>query len=404
MINEFGFDVVALTKGPKHHFFGYYDIQTWDSTGKYVLALESDFDDRFPAPDDTVTIGMVEWETKEFHPLTNTHAWNLQQGCMLHWLPTESDRKIIYNDRDGDRFVAVVMDVFTGHKRILPRPVAGLSNDGSKAFSLNYARMRECRRVVGYAGVDALNIDSPHPADDGLFLLDLETGESDLLVSFAQAFELNPIDDLRERPMWFNHATVNTDDSRVSWHVCYSPAEGPRAGSRTSAFFLANLDGSDLTYLTPYYHVSHHDWLDAERLLVWTNMDGQGEAFYLLNVVTREFHAVARDEVTHDGHCSFTRDGRWLLSDTYPDAERMQTLSLWNMEEQRLATLGRFYARPNPVSAVPAEKSRSIVSPDDVRCDLHPRWDRRNRWISFDSVHEGTRQVYAVDAAPAVGS
>ena len=48
MKNEYGFDVIALTRGPKHHFFGYYDIQTWDSTGRYVLALESDFDDRFP--------------------------------------------------------------------------------------------------------------------------------------------------------------------------------------------------------------------------------------------------------------------------------------------------------------------------------------------------------------------
>ena len=33
---------------------------------------------------------------------------------MLHWLPTAPDRKIIYNDRDGDRFVAVVLDVFSG--------------------------------------------------------------------------------------------------------------------------------------------------------------------------------------------------------------------------------------------------------------------------------------------------
>ena len=110
MKNEYGFEVIALTQGPKHHFFGYYDIQTWDSTGRYVLALESDFDDRFPTARDTAVVGMVEWETRRFHPLTETKAWNLQQGSMLHWLPTAPDRKIIYNDRDGDRFVSVVMD------------------------------------------------------------------------------------------------------------------------------------------------------------------------------------------------------------------------------------------------------------------------------------------------------
>ena len=387
MLNKYGFDVIPLTQG-KHHFFGYYDIPTWDSTGQYVLALESDFDDRFPTAEDAATIGMVELETKEFHPLTETRAWNLQQGCMLHWLPTAPDRKIIYNDRDGDRFVSIVMDVFTGEKRVLPRPIAGLTNDGRKALSLNYARMRQCRRVVGYAGVDDPNIDVPHPADDGLFLLDLESGESELIVSFARAYELNPIEGLRDHALWFNHTTVNTDDTRLTWAACYKPGSGPRP-NRTSAFFVANLDGSGLTCLTPYLHVSHHDWLDPERIMVWTDMDGQGDCFNLLNVVTQEFEVVARDEVTRDGHCSFTRDGKWFLMDTYPDGERMQTLYIWNMKEQRMVVLGRFYAPP--------------YATGDVRCDLHPRWDRHDRWITFDSVHEGSRQVYAVDASKAVG-
>jgi hypothetical protein len=388
MTNEYGFEVVPLTQGPRHHFFGYYDIQTWDSTGKYVLALESAFDDRFPTAEDTVTIGMVEWESRAFHPLTETRAWNLQQGCMLHWLPTAPDRKIVYTDREGGRFVSIVMDVFTGEKRVLPRPIAGLANNGRKAFSLNYARMRQCRRVVGYAGVDDANIDVPHPADDGLFLLDLKSGESELIVSFAQAYELSPMEDIRDRSMWFNHTTVNTDDTRLTWAACYKPAAGPRAGKRTSAFFMANLDGSGLTCLTPYFHVSHHDWLDPDRILVWSDIDGQGARFNLLNVVTREYEVIARDEITGDGHCSFTQDGKWFLMDTYPDEERMQTLRLWNIEEERLVVLARFCA--------------ATYATGDVRCDLHPRWDRHDRWISFDSVHEGTRQVYVLDASGAM--
>ena len=27
----------AVTKGPKHHFFGYYDKTPWDKTGRYLL-------------------------------------------------------------------------------------------------------------------------------------------------------------------------------------------------------------------------------------------------------------------------------------------------------------------------------------------------------------------------------
>ena len=148
MRNEYGFEVIALTGGPKHHFFGYYDIQTWDSTGKYVLALESDFDDRFPTAGDTATVGMVEWETRTFHPLTRTHAWNLQQGCMLHWPPTEPDRKIIYNDRDGDHFVSVVMDVFSGDKRMLSRPVAGSPTTAARR---SRSTTRACASAAGWS-------------------------------------------------------------------------------------------------------------------------------------------------------------------------------------------------------------------------------------------------------------
>ena len=352
-----------------------------------MLALESGFDDRFPTAEDTAVVGMVEWETRRFHPLTQTRAWNLQQGCMLHWLPTAADRKIIYNDRDGDRFR------IGRHGRVL----------GREARAATAGRRPHQRRPQGVLA--QLRTHAPVPPrgrlrrrgrpqhrraasdDDGLFLLDLETGASELLVSFAQAFELNPDADVRDRSMWFN---PHHREHRRHAGVLARPAttrRGPRQGVRTSAFFVANLDGSGLACLTPYYHVSHHDWLDPERLLVWTDLVGEGEHFYLFNVETRESEVIAPDAITVDGHCSFARDGAWLLVDTYPDQQRLQTLQLWDRRQRRLTVLGRFYAPP--------------YARGDVRCDLHPRWDRHDRWIAFDSVHEGSRQVYALDTSPA---
>lgn len=34
------------------------------------------------------------------------------------------------------------------------------------------------------------------------------------------------------------------------------------------------------------------------------------------------------------------------------------------------------------------------------RCDLHPRWRKDGRQLAFNSVHEGSRQIYVIDVMP----
>src|SRR5262245_19684698 len=52
--------VRTITRGPKHHWFGYYDKLQFDPTGRYVLGMEVDFEHRSPEPDDVIRLGMVD--------------------------------------------------------------------------------------------------------------------------------------------------------------------------------------------------------------------------------------------------------------------------------------------------------------------------------------------------------
>ena len=76
-------------------------------------------------------------------------------------------------------------------------------------------------------------------------------------------------------------------------------------------------------------------------------------------------------------------NGCWLLFDTYPDTDNTEGLKLFNLGTGELHTLGRFYSDP--------------AFRGDIRCDLHPRWNRSGRAVCFDSIHEGSRQLYVID-------
>jgi len=59
--------VRALTKGPKYHWFGYYDKWQFDPTDRYVLGMQVDFEHRSPGPDDSIRLGTID--------LTDNDRW-----------------------------------------------------------------------------------------------------------------------------------------------------------------------------------------------------------------------------------------------------------------------------------------------------------------------------------------
>ncbi|MDC0292155.1 hypothetical protein OAK81_02565, partial [Verrucomicrobiales bacterium] len=68
--------VRTITRGPKHHWFGYYDKWQFDPTDRFVLGMEVDFEHRSPTADDFVRIGMVDLENNdEWIELGKSTAW-----------------------------------------------------------------------------------------------------------------------------------------------------------------------------------------------------------------------------------------------------------------------------------------------------------------------------------------
>ena len=373
-----------ITSGPKHHWFGYYDKLQFDPSGRYVLGMEVDFEHRSPTPEDVIRVGMIDLaDGDRWIELGETRAWCWQQGCMLQWIPG-SDREIIWNDREGDRFVCHVLDVHSGKKRTLGSPIYTVSPNGRTAIGADFRRINHMRPGYGYAGIPDPNRDLLAPDDAGIYSVDLETGAATFLISIAQvAAILDPHRDLSEAKHYFNHLLFNTDGSRfIFLHRCRWGESGLHTRMMTAA-----ADGSDIYGVGQYGYTSHFIWRDPEHILAWARHPSHEDAFYVFRDGTQEVEVIGKGVMKVDGHCTYLADTNWILIDTYPVPRgdgKVQELYLYNVESGQRHELGEFGAAPEYAG--------------EWRCDLHPRSSPDGSLITIDSAHGGNgRQIHLMD-------
>ena len=371
--------VRQVTHGPKHHFFGYYAICPWDVSGRHLVCMETEFGDRDVAEEDVAGICLIDTETGELKCIAETSAWNFQQGAMVHWLGNRPE--IVYNDLVEGSLKAVVLNVATGVRRVLPRPITSVSRDGTWAACISFGRLNTTRPGYGYPGVEDPFADDPHPKEDGLWRMDMATGACKLIASLDDVYRVSPPPEkYADKPLWMNLVIVSPDGR----HVASLSRYYRERGWATSLFTVA-ADGSDPRCVIPYeWGGSHFDWADGERLIITTRLHGKRGGHVIFTNGEEDHRLLAPEVLKHDGHCHVSPDGRWMVTDSYPMGQaRMQHFYMLDMKTEEVALLGRFHEPENYRG--------------HYRCDLHPRWSRDSNRICIDSTHDGTRQVYVVE-------
>lgn len=372
----------AITSGPLEHLFAsYYGINSWSADQRYVTVLETPIKYRLPTENDPATLGLVDLETNDFIRLAETRAWNFQQGCMAHWLGTHPNSRIIYNDLVNGKYVSIIMDVHTKQKiKIIPYPVCAVSPNGKEAISINFSRLRSTRKAYGYGGdgQDA-RLSVQFPKDDGLFLIDLETGKAKLLVSIHDLKEQVP-EVPEEGIEYFNHILFSREGGKIFWLARAIP-------NRNTSSFTVNRDGTNLQRCFPDgWGGSHFDWLSENDLMITSQYVAKSYAHVLFTVGQDNYQRLGNGLLDYDGHGTFSADGKWMVTDTYPSKGlNEQNLYLMNMETEAVLPLGRY-----------VHHSEFRDNGKDAQCDLHPRWSPAGDMIGFNSVTTGERQVYII--------
>lgn len=392
--------VRAITKGPKFHWFGYYDKLQFDPTNRYVLCMEVDFEMRSPKQTDLIKIGYIDLQqNNKWTALGESRSWGWQQGCMLQWIPG-SKTKVIWNDRRGDNFISIVKNIFTGEEKIIDKAIYALSPDGVHAVGTDFARIQNYRKGYGYPGGTDKFKHQNAPENSGIYNINLKTGESTLILSYKTISEIpNAGEDISKKWHYFNHLLVNTNGKRFiflnRWRdepipdeVLSNPGEYNKiSGKYKTRMFTANLNGKNVYLLDPSGNTSHFIWKDKNHITAWTHPIGEENGFWEFEDKTNKIRQVGKGIMTVNGHNTFLpgTKNEWILNDTYPQGEnREQIPYLFHEKTSQKIELGRFH------------EPREYIG--EWRCDTHPRASNDGKLICIDSTHKGNgRQMYLID-------
>jgi hypothetical protein len=379
--------VRAITRGPRHHWFGYYDKLEFDPTNRYVLGMEVDFEHRQPTHKEAITIGMVDLHDNDrWIELGRSTAWCWQQGCMLQWIP-KSSSEIIWNDREDGQYVSRILDIVTQKVRTIPAPIYALTPNGESAISVDFSRLNDVRPGYGYVGIPDANFEDLSPEHTGVSRTNLSSGKTEMLFSVADIVHRPPmLITMKDAKHYFIHLLANPSLARFIFLHRWIGPNG--TGTR---MFTAALDGSDIRLIDSNGFTSHFIWRDDSHILAFSNQPSHGKRFYLFEDTPHgKIEAVGPDRITQDGHATYLPNRDWILGDTYPNGERMQNPYLYHVPSNRRLSLGLFRSPP--------------AYHDAWRCDTHPRTSRNGKLVVIDAPDAATgRQLHLIDISKISG-
>jgi len=394
----FDIKIEQITSGSKHHFFGYIgQCRTipWNASNRYILGMEMENIDRLPKPEEAATIFIIDTQNdNKIIRLDKTHAWNPQQGTMFYWNPLAPETQFFFNDRDvkTGKVYTVIYDI-EKKKRVrefryedTPIGNGGVAADGSAWLGINYGRLARLRLVTGYPEALDWSKDEIAPKNDGIFIVDIKTGEKRLLVSYNQLDEklkeINP--DLNHTGLFINHTLWNRDADRVYFFVRGGWSKtmknkGPRVNTPCSI----NADGTGLI-LHEQFIGGHPEWAEGNLIIGSAKVKDEEKTQQILyNIDSKKIVGqLGNSEMfpNPEGDVSLSPDGNWFVNGYGKSGKN-------------------YYAvlRRSDGAFTRSEGIDKGGYSGDIRIDPAPRWNRTNDAILVPGISEnGTRQMFMI--------
>jgi hypothetical protein len=387
--------VEQITHGPNHHFFGYIGhVQNipWNQSERYLLALRTSFQDHLPEGHEPADVVLIDThQGNKVLKIEESRGWNPQQGTMFYWNPLQPETQFFFNDRDptSGKVFCVLYDI-EKQKRIreyrfndTPIGNGGVMQSGGYFAGINYARMARLRAVTGYKGATDWTEGVLHPKDDGIFKINTETGESQLLVSFEKMAEIirqtEPhIDHLG---LFINHTLWNREGDRLFFFARAGWSNNKKY-PRINVPFVINSDGTGLKRLTTFFG-GHPEWDYGHRMI------GAIKGRQIIYDVDRDLVVGQLGDETifsdPEGDVSLSPQGDWFVNG--------------HKDKKQAKNFYTFYRRSDGVHFRSQGFDIGPWLSGDLRQDPSPAWNRNGTKILVPGLvgdKEPTRQLFMI--------
>ena len=360
------------------YFFGYYDKSPWNIDEKYMICLRAKCTYKDVSPKEEAEIILIDIDSNcKIEVIGKTKTWNVQQGCMLQWLGPDYNEKIIYNDFRNNKYCSIIYNIRTHEEKIVEEPVYTVAKNGKVALTLNFSRLYDLRPGYGYYNIKDTAKGIACPDEYCIKKINLETGKVEGVLKYTDFATFNENKNMKNAIHKVNHIMINPDCTRFM--VLHRWFNGDK---KTTRLVTVDMDGRDMYNLLYDGMVSNCCWKNNNEILAWAHKEKIGNQYYLLKDKTKEYKVMWKNELTSDGHPTYSPNGKYIITDSYADRKRMCHIFLMNTENTEVREIAKVF--------------EPFKYDNDTRCDLHPRWDRKSKRICFDGVFEGKRALYTL--------
>ena len=405
-------------------WFGYYNYDTLTSDHTKLLCNRIKSDGIKPSSDIKIEIGYYDIPTGNWQHVGESDSWNWQQGCMAQWL---NDEEVIYNTSENNHHISIIHNIKTGINRKIDWAIYAITPDGTKSISLDMERAHWCR-AYHYESVVDKSKDGPVYDEDGIFEIDIINNTRKRIITIQDVINLDYRPYFDKAKHWLEHVMINQTGTKFCFLHRFSPIDN--VYHYVTRLIIVDRASMKMICIPNWEknQWSHFGWHGDNFVIYTYPLKGTGinDSFFrtgesvskssnnkknslrsrVVNAIKLVFPSslekIIRGNITYyqyyancngeyilqnefkklpfliDGHPSFLTQSFIMITDTYPDNNKVQRLLKYDAKKNKVYVLGKFYAyyRGNPAS-----------------CDLHPKVSRDGHYIVVDTAHDSKHHM-----------